>query len=169
MARRWFSRTSCTIESESIALIANDPTKVTINSKRVLTSTDVPASVSQGGVVTLDVGNVTTMTVRGVATSNITLQFSQVGNVVFMKIPAFQISAQSGAATTVNVMSTPIVYADLLPTNTKNFVVPGTNNSANTSMLLTVDTTGAVKLKLLTGAALTTTFGINECGVEWMI
>lgn len=40
MARRWFSRVACTIESEEVDVLVKDPTKFRLNGLRVLTTND---------------------------------------------------------------------------------------------------------------------------------
>lgn len=86
---------------------------------------------------TLDVGSITTMTVRGVATTTIPIVLTIIGKVVTMTLPRFSLTAQTGAALTINLSGgIPAAYR---PTYTTNTMVPIVNNAVGTSAIIAVN------------------------------
>lgn len=167
MARRWFSRTGLTLESEQISVIGRDSTKFTFNGNRVLTNQDVTTPTITTNTATLDVGNITTMSVRGTSTSSVPITLCKSGKVVTMEIPNVVLSAQTGAATQIHLAGAGIPAA-FRPQYQVAFSIVGVNNGANVDLWLVVLTTGDVWVQLYSSAALTLPAGTKETTCSWI-
>ena len=125
------------------------------------------SNVSTNITATLDAGAITTMTVRGAATTKVPIRCSLLNNVVTMRIPYFTISVQTMAAATVNLGTIP---AQFRPTYQSWFPLPVINNAGGAMAVIYVTSGGLVSLQLLTGAAFVLPMGpIYDVNVNWNI
>lgn len=143
----------------------------TINTKRILNSSDLPngggAPVVVSSTATVDVGSITTMTVRGVSTTTVPLTVSKSGKVVTMNIPTLRLSAQSGAATQLHLAGAGLALT-YRPSQDIDFTIPGLINSATADVLITITAAGDVFLQNYAATAFTLAFGAFETCVSWI-
>ena len=152
--------------TESCAFTTAADAGFTINTKRILNTSDLPNGGTDPVVVSttasLDIGTITTMSVRGATTTTVPLKFSKFGKVVTLNIPTIVLI---GAATQIHFGLIPETYR---PANQQNFGVAGTNNSVNSDVLLVALTTGDIFVQLYSSAAFTVACGIKETTVSWI-
>ncbi len=124
---------------------------------------------TSSATATLDSGTITTMTVRGAATTTIPLFLSRVGSQVSMRIPNFQMTAQSAAASTFNLAGAGIP-ATYRPTYATTYTCTILNNAVFAAADVYVTTGGLVSLQLRTGAAFTLPTGPSyDLNLQWVI
>jgi len=99
---------------------------------------------------TLDSGTITTMTVNGASTTTVQLKMLKSGKSVTMRLVNFSLTAQSGAALTLNFGTLPSTY---WPVHALSFLVTIVNNSVFSNAVVYITAGGIVTLQLLTGAA----------------
>jgi len=157
--------------SDATNFTTDSDAQFTINTKRILNSSDLPNGGSDPVVVsntaTLDVGTITTMTVRGASTTTVPLTFSKFGRVVTMDLPQLLLTAQSGAATQIHLAGTGIPQT-YRPSVQQNFSIAGVNNTVTADVLVVVLSTGDIWIQIYAGTAFTTTFGTKETTFSWI-
>ena len=126
------------------------------------TTSTVTATLNSGATIT-------TMTVRGVATTSVTANFTKMDNAVFMTLPQMSITAMSGAPQAI--LLNALVPAGYRPTNTQKLAITvhsgGTYNSGGVDV---VSGTGNVLFNKDAYDALTTPCGLfRDVTVSWLI
>lgn len=167
-----------TVGTHTSAVLAGVATSTVSTGKQMVVSTPGTgllesmslAVTTSSATATLDVGSITTMTVRGVSTTTVPLAFTVIGKVVHMTIPRFQLTAQTGSALTIT-LSGAGFPATFYPTYDTWFMVPVKNGGVTTtSGIAYVSAVGGVIIQLLTGAAVTLPFGPTyDLNVSWNI
>jgi hypothetical protein len=156
----------CYIAALSLAVTAPTSMVVYDSASRHVGSASL-SSVSANNTATLDVGTITTMTVRGAATTTVPIRCSLLNNIVTMRLPYFSLTAQTGVAFTINLGT---IAAQFRPTYQSSFPVQVVNAAAFTNATVFVTAGGAVSLQLLTGAAFTLPMGPGyDINVSWNI
>lgn len=112
---------------------------------------------------------ITTMTVRGVATTSVTANFTKMDNAVFMTLPQMSITAMSGAPEAVVLNA--LVPAGYRPTNTQKLAITVHSGGAYNSGGVDVNSgTGNVIFNKDAYDALTTPCGLfRDVTVSWLI
>lgn len=122
--------------------------------------------------LTLNVGTITTMTVRGVSTTSFPLKIYLMNKVVTLRIPAFSITAQSGSAVAIFLTGGTPLPAKYRPNFGLQTVFPFYNSSTSSisSALITVSTGGSVSCQQINGAAFTVPMGMsNDFCITWSL
>lgn len=157
--------------SDATNFTTDSDAQFTINTKRILSTSDLPnvgaPPVTVSNTATLDIGTITSMSVRGTSTTTVPLLFSKFGKVVTMNIPNVLLVAESGAATMIHVAGAgiPATYRPAYP---QLFAVVGSDNSVHTDVTLQVNAAGDVWLQKNDQSAFTVIFGCFETTVSWI-
>ena len=121
-------------------------------------------------VCTLDAGAITTMTVRGAATTTMILALSKIGTQVSMRIPAFSLTAQTAAATSFIITGAGVLPAAFRPTYSTWFTTLIFNGVPLAASDCYVTSGGVVTMQLRTGLAFTLPAGpAYDINLQWQI
>ena len=121
-------------------------------------------------VCTLDAGAITTMTVRGAATTTMILALSKTGTQVSMRIPAFSLTAQTAAATSFIITGAGVLPAAFRPTYSTWFTTLIFNGVPLAASDCYVTSGGVVTMQLRTGFAFTLPAGpAYDINLQWQI
>jgi len=101
--------------------------------------------------MTLDVGSITTMTVRGASTTTLPIKLSLDNKVVTMRIPSFSLTAQTGAATTMNITGASTLASKYRPSFSSHWVIPFVDNATFKNAIVYITNGGAVTIQVMTG------------------
>lgn len=127
------------------------------------------SDVSAVFTATLDVGSITTMTVRGAATTSVPIRCTRLNNTVTMRVPRYSLTAQTGSALTINLGGAGIA-SQFRPTYDSWFAISIVDNSNVQRATLFVTAGGLVSIQRDTGTAFHLPSGpLYDINVSWVI
>jgi hypothetical protein len=128
------------------------------------------ATTTWSSTATLDVGSITTMTVRGTSTTTVPLTLTLSGKRVTMTIPYFSLTATSQPAHSISLSGAGFPAA-FYPTYSLYQWIPVTNSGGTNLAVVYVTNGGLVSIQLQTGGQFSLPMGPNpyDVTVEWNI
>jgi hypothetical protein len=127
------------------------------------------STVTANFTATLNVGSITGMTVRGASTTTIPITCTRVNNTVTMHLPSFSITAQTDAASIVNLSGAGLA-SQFFPLFQSSFPAQISNGGmAGQAATVIVSASGLVSLRLAAGAAFSLPTGPdNDIALTWI-
>jgi len=119
---------------------------------------------------TVDVGTITTMTVRGVVGTTLPLTFSRIGNVVTILIPGFEITADTSAPFTINVTGIGSIPALYRPSFQYNQIISIEHATTFVTGIILVSVGGLIQIQRQTGTTFNPSYGtVYDTAISYVI
>jgi hypothetical protein len=149
------SSNSCMIRGIAGISPASPDGMVIIDSSTHKLGTTTYVTTTSNFTMTLDIGTITSSTVRGASTAVLDMIFSRTGSAVSITISNFSITGQSAAALTINLTGVGAIPANVRPTYSMMFPCLLIDNGVFSSAIIYLTSGGLMSLQLQTGLPFT--------------
>ncbi len=166
-----FGSTSCFITGILDGSISNPTGPITVDSNSQQLAVMPWANEIENHTMTLNVGTISSMTVRGVSTTTLPIQLSLFNKNVSVQIPAFTVLSQSGTANSFLLTGASPIPAKYRPNFDLGFNFCINDNSSLSSLCVVgVSTTGDIIMQLSSTGAFTLPSGpTTDLCLNWTV